>query len=98
MYVLQLYITGHTPSSEKMLRELKEMFDRNCGGKYTLEVFDVFEHPEEAYENMIMATPTLVKILPAPARKIVGDLSNHERVLAGINTVTRGILEEAEIL
>ena len=60
------------------------MLDRNCEGKYTLEVLDVFEHPETAYEDMILATPTLIKILPEPVRRIVGDLSNRERVLAGL--------------
>ncbi len=84
MYKLKLYITGQTPGSEKLLSEIKAMFDRNCGGKYSLEVYDIFEHPENAYDDMILATPTLIKILPEPVRKIVGDLSNRERVLAGL--------------
>lgn len=84
MYKLKLYITGRTPRSEKIIKNLKEMFDRNCGNQYTLEVLDVFEHPQAAYEDTILATPTLMKTLPEPVRKIVGDLSDHERVLAGL--------------
>ncbi len=84
MYRLKLYITGKTPGSEKLLSEMTKMLDLNCEGKYTLEVLDVFEHPETAYEDMILATPTLIKILPEPVRRIVGDLSNRERVLAGL--------------
>ena len=84
MYKLKLYITGRTPGSEKVIRTIRKMFDENCGGKYTLDVIDVFENPEDAYEATILATPTLVKTLPAPVRQLVGDLSNRERVLAGL--------------
>ncbi len=84
MYKLKLYVTGKTPGSDRLIQVMKEMFDSNCGGQYSLEVLDVFEHPETAYNDMVLATPTLIKILPAPVRRIVGDLSNRERVLAGL--------------
>jgi len=85
MYKLKLYITGRTPGSEKMIKNIQSMFETNCGGRYSLDVIDVFENPEEAYEAMILATPTLVKTLPSPVRRLVGDLSNQERVLAGLD-------------
>ena len=61
------------------------MFERNCQGRYTLDVLDVFEHPQEAYEDAIIATPTLMKTLPKPVRKIIGDLTDHERVMAALD-------------
>lgn len=82
MYKLKLYITGRTPRAEAMINELIETLDHNFESKYTLDVLDVFEHPEAAYEDAIVATPTLMKTLPEPVRKIVGDLSDRERVLA----------------
>ena len=85
MYKLKLYITGRTPGSQKTIKNIQTMFETNCGGRYSLDVIDVFENPEEAYEAMILATPTLIKTLPAPVRKLVGDLSNRERVLAGLD-------------
>jgi len=84
MYKLKLFVTGKTPSSERVIRNIRELFDNNFGERYTLEVIDVFENPEEAYEAMILATPTLIKTLPEPVRRMVGDLSNRERVLAGL--------------
>jgi circadian clock protein KaiB len=87
MYKLKLYITGRTPNSRQLIKKLEKMFDRNCGGRYSLVVLDVFEHPEKVYEDAIIATPTLVKTLPEPVRRIVGDLTNEERVLAGLEVV-----------
>jgi circadian clock protein KaiB len=87
MYKLKLYITGRTPRSKCLIKEIEKMFERDCGGQYTLNVFDVFEHPESAYEDAIIATPTLIKTLPSPIRRIVGDLTNEERVLAGLEIV-----------
>jgi circadian clock protein KaiB len=84
MINLKLYTTGRTPRSRKMINELEEMFERNCGGQYALEVIDVFEDPESAHDDAVFATPTLVRSLPEPVRRIVGDLSSEERVLAGL--------------
>jgi circadian clock protein KaiB len=84
MYRLKLYITGKTPRSKQLIKKLEEMFERNCGGQYSLEVIDIFDHPEWALEDGIIATPTLTKTLPAPVRQIVGDLTIEERVLAGL--------------
>ena len=84
MTKLKLYITGHTPRSQKLLAELKALFDENCGGNYTLEVIDVFDNPETAYQDGIFATPTVMKMLPPPARKIVGRLLDRERMLEAL--------------
>ena len=81
MFRLELYITGRTPRLEAQVSELREILDRITRGHYTLEVIDVFNNPELAHKNAILATPTLIKARPLPVRRVVGDLRNHERVL-----------------
>ena len=88
MYRLKLYITGRTPGTEGLVAELQEAFRKNCGGLYELEVLDLFENIETAHQDKILVTPTLIKSLPPPARRIVGDLSDIERVLAGLEIET----------
>ncbi len=87
MYKLKLYITGHTPRSRRLVAELEALFEKNCGGKYSLEVVDIFDQPEAAYEDRVIATPTLIKTLPPPARKIVGCLIDAERMLEALEIV-----------
>lgn len=87
-YTLRLYITGRTTQSQRALRNLGEICDTELGGHYELEVIDILEHPQLAEDNKILATPTLVKKLPAPVRKIIGDLSDRERVLLGLDILT----------
>jgi circadian clock protein KaiB len=84
-YMLQLFITGSTPRSTRAIDNLHRICEQNLKGRYQLEVIDVYQHPEATQELQIVATPTLVKILPAPLRRIIGDLSDRERVLAGLN-------------
>ncbi len=88
MYKLKLYITGHTPGSKILVSELKALLERNCGGEYRLEVLDVFEHTLAAYKDAVMATPTLIKTLPPPVQRIVGNLKDRERVLAALQIRT----------
>jgi circadian clock protein KaiB len=84
MYHLKLYVTGKTPSSEKLVEKLEKMMRELYGDRFRLDVLDIFEHSEEAYEDIVLATPTLIRLLPPPIRRLVGDLSDRERVLAGL--------------
>ena len=89
MYQFKLYIAGYTPAAKKTISELREMFDRYCEENYTLDVLDVFEHPQEAYDDMVLATPMLTKTLPAPNRRIIGNLRDHKRVMAALEICYR---------
>ena len=84
MYKLKLYITGNTPKSRALIQELQNCFTRNCGGNYILEVIDIFDHPESAYEDMVLVTPTLIKTLPEPVQRLVGNLRDEQRMLAAL--------------
>ncbi len=84
-YVLKLYVAGNTPSSAKALRMLNNILEKDFQGVYALKVIDVCENPQLAEEDKISATPTLAKVLPPPVRKIIGDLSDRERVLMGLD-------------
>jgi circadian clock protein KaiB len=84
-YKLCLFITGSTPRSMRAIENMREICDENLKGRYSLEVIDIYEHPEATRELQIVASPTLVKILPEPLRRIIGDLSDKDRVLAGLN-------------
>lgn len=84
-YKLRLFITGSTPRSARAIENMRHICDESLKGRYDLEVIDVYEDPEATKELQIIATPTLVKILPEPLRRIIGDLSDKERVLAGLN-------------
>jgi circadian clock protein KaiB len=84
-YKLRLFVTGSTPRSARAIENMRKICDDNLHGRYDLEVVDVYENPEATRELQIIATPTLVKILPEPLRRIIGDLSDGERVLAGLN-------------
>lgn len=88
-YVLRLYVTGATPRSLRAIENIKRMCEEHLQGRYDLEVVDLYEQPSAARENQIVALPTLVKELPAPLRKLVGDLSDEENVLAGLDLVER---------
>ena len=81
---LRLYLAGQTPRSLAALANLKKVCKDHLAGKYRLEVIDLLENPQLARGNQIVAIPTLVRRLPQPIRKIIGDLSNTERVLVGL--------------
>jgi circadian clock protein KaiB len=82
---LRLYITGRTPQSQRAIDNLRSICEAELSGDYDVEVIDVLEHPSLAENEKILATPTLVKRLPEPVRKIIGDLSDRERVLLGLD-------------
>jgi circadian clock protein KaiB len=86
-YVLKLYVTGLTPRSRDAVKNLKKILNEDYKGVYSLRVIDVMKHPNLAEDDKILATPTLIKILPPPVRRIIGDLSNKEKVLLGLDLV-----------
>jgi circadian clock protein KaiB len=84
-YVLRLFITGATPRSVRAIANLRQVCDEHLEGAYDLEVVDLYQDPEAAKKYQIIAAPTLVRMLPLPLRKIIGDLADHEKVLAGLD-------------
>jgi circadian clock protein KaiB len=82
---LRLYIAGQTPKSLMALNNLKKICQEHAGGKYRIDVIDLVKKPQLARGDQILAIPTLVRNLPIPIRKIIGDLSDIERVLVGLN-------------
>jgi len=82
---LRLYVAGQTPKSIAAFANLKKICEEHLKGKYNIEVIDLLENPKLAKGDQILAIPTLVRKLPEPIRKIIGDLSNTERVLVGLN-------------
>jgi len=84
-YELRLYIAGTTPTSSRSVENLRAICEEHLRGRYELLVVDVFQQPGLAMDEQIIAVPTLIKRLPAPLRRIVGDLSNEQRVLVGLD-------------
>jgi circadian clock protein KaiB len=84
-YELRLYVAGKTPRSITAIENLKRICEEYLQGEYRIEVIDLLKKPELARGDQILAIPTLVRKLPMPIRKIIGDLSNTERVLVGLN-------------
>ncbi len=82
---LLLYIAGQTPKSVRALNNLKKYAEEHLAGKYSIEIIDLLISPQLAEGDQILAVPTLVRRFPEPIRKIIGDLSNEERVLVGLN-------------
>jgi circadian clock protein KaiB len=83
-FILKLYVTGATPRAETAIANLRRICEQELGGRYQLEIIDVLEHPELAENDKVLATPTLIKQLPPPLRKVIGDLSDKEKVLLGL--------------
>jgi circadian clock protein KaiB len=84
-YELRLYIAGNTPKSTTALKNLKKYCEEHLKGIYSIEVVDLLINPQLAEGDQILAIPTLVKKVPEPVRKIIGDLSNEEKVLVGLD-------------
>ena len=82
---LKLYIAGYTPRAVRTLDNLKRVCEEHLQGQYKIEVVDLLRNPRLARGDQIVAVPTLVRKLPQPVRKIIGDLSNRERVLVGLD-------------
>lgn len=88
-YILRLYVTGSTGRSLRAVHNLKKLCDEHLSNDYDLEVIDIYKNPEAAREAQIIAVPTLVKKLPEPIRKFVGDLSNTQKILIGLDIYKR---------
>lgn len=87
-YVLRLYVTGMTPRSSRAVKNLQSICAEYLDGRYDLEVIDLYQQPVLAKGEQIIAAPTLVKRLPLPVRRIIGDMSNRERVLLGLDLLS----------
>jgi circadian clock protein KaiB len=84
-YQLRLYVAGQTPKSVLAFTNLKEICEEHLQGRYEIEIIDLLDNPQLAAGDQILAVPTLVRRLPEPIKKIIGDLSNTERVLVGLD-------------
>jgi circadian clock protein KaiB len=84
-YVLKLYVTGHTPRSIEAIASIRSICEEHLEGRYELQVIDVYQQPQLAEGEQIIAAPTLIKLLPLPLRRMVGNMSNEEKVLLGLD-------------
>jgi circadian clock protein KaiB len=83
-YILTLYVTGTSPRTKIAIDNLNRICSQELDGRYELEIVDVLEHPQRAEDERILATPTLIKQLPPPLRRVIGDLSDKDKVLLGL--------------
>ena len=88
-YLLKLYVTGRSPRAERAIANLQRLCKEELDGCYEIEIIDVLEHPQLAENDRILATPTLIKQLPPPLRRVIGDLSNRDKVLLGLDVRPR---------
>jgi circadian clock protein KaiB len=84
-FILKLYVSGRSQRAERAIASLRALCERELAGKYAIEVIDVLTQPQVAEEAKILATPTVVKQLPPPIRRVIGDLSDAEQVLVGLD-------------
>ena len=87
--LLKLYITGYTPRSERAIKNLRQICEEELNGEYELLIIDILKHPQLADDEKILATPLLIKELPPPLMRIIGDLSNVEKVLFGLDLIRK---------
>lgn len=85
--ILRLYVAGNTARSERAIASLKRLCERELGGQYRVKVIDVLQDPSAAEREKVLATPTVIKELPPPVRRVIGDLSQAEQVLVGLDLV-----------
>jgi circadian clock protein KaiB len=86
-YVLRLYVTGMTPRAGRAIESVRAICHEYLEGRYMLEVIDIYQQPVLARDHQIVAAPTLIKERPLPARRIIGDMSNSDRLLAGLDLI-----------
>jgi circadian clock protein KaiB len=89
-YVLRLYVTGMTSRSMRAIETVRAICEQHLQGRYDLEVIDIYQQPTLAKGEQILAAPTLIKKLPLPLRRVIGDMSSTERVLLGLDLVPTG--------
>ncbi len=90
LHILKLYIAGKTARASRAIANLHRICDKELPDQFKLEVIDVLEDPDRAEEDKILATPTLIKSLPPPLRRVIGDLSDTEKVLFGLDIIPAG--------
>jgi circadian clock protein KaiB len=84
-YAFRLFVSGATPRSAAAIASVRRICEQHLPGKYELEVVDIYQQPEETRKAQIVAAPTLIKELPFPVQRFVGDMSNSERIIVGLN-------------
>ena len=88
-YILRLYVAGMSPRSVRAIENIRKICEENLKGRYELDVIDVYQQPEYARKEQLLAAPTLIKKLPLPLRRFIGDMSNKERILVGLDLVPK---------
>jgi circadian clock protein KaiB len=86
-FVLRLYVTGATSRSARAIANARRIFDTHLAGRYDLQIVDIYQEPLKAKEHQIVAAPTLVKVSPAPSRRVIGDLSDETRLLKAFGLI-----------
>lgn len=89
-YILKLYVTGSTPRSTRAIENVSRLCSTVLAGRVDLQIIDLYRDPEAGMEDQIIAVPTLVKQFPLPARRVIGDLSNREKLMAALGLMTPG--------
>ena len=84
-YVLRLYVAGITPKSDRAIRSVKEICEQSLKDRYDLEIVDIYQHPGALKEDQIIVAPTLIKKLPLPLRRLIGDMADREKILLGLD-------------
>jgi len=84
-YLLRLFVSGLTPRSQRAIDNLKDLCEQHLAGRYRIEVIDLYKSPSLAHDEQIVATPTLLRVRPGPQRRVIGDLSQVDRVLHGLD-------------
>jgi circadian clock protein KaiB len=95
-YLLKLYVTGTSPRTERAISNLRRICEDDLRGQYELEIIDVLEQPQVAEDDRILATPTLIKQLPPPLRRVIGDLSDKDKVLLGLEVRPNPAIKNAQ--
>jgi circadian clock protein KaiB len=95
-YVLRLYVSGVTPRSTRAIANIKKICEEHLKGRYELEVIDLYQQPGLAKDEQVIAAPTLVKKLPLPLRRFIGDLSDTEKILVGLELIAKDQQDEEE--
>ena len=88
-YLLKLFVTGSTPRSLRAIMNLQAILEEHLAGRYELQIVDLYQQPELAKDNQLVAAPTLIKRLPEPARRVIGDMSNTAEVLFGLDIAAK---------
>ncbi len=88
-YILRLYVAGMSPKSIVAIENIRKICEENLKGRYDLEVIDIYQQPQYAKAEQLLAAPTLIKKLPLPLKRLIGDMSNKERILVGLDLIPK---------